>query len=582
MALRSKRVMVLSIDAGTWDIMSPMMGKGELPHMASIMRDGLSAGLISTTPSITPTAFASLLTGVNPGKHGIYHFYGNLHSNYTEANFLNYSDIPVKTIFDILTEQGRRIVSLAVPLAYPIRPDTKGAVVALRSIGSMKEKNIVIHPPELREELLKKLGGFDEGKLSHYLKEYGDLPKVDFYDRMVKKIHYLTDKLGMVIQLFVKEGGWDIFMVNFSITDVFQHMFWRFMDDTHISYDGELAPRYREVIYDAYRKIDDVIGEVLKNIDDETTLIVISDHGAAPLHRKFNVNRWLKEKGFLCLRSSRLRSRSFKIMYPTIYKILAKLGLTTLGEFLPKPIRQFKIPVIRTSPKSLSEMIDWSRTKAYFSAGGININLKGREPNGIVETSQEYEELLKYIRKELNELQDQVTGEKVTKVDRKEDLFSGPFVREATDLYISFREGFFCIPFEGTFKKDIFTVCPKDIVTGSKEEQVSGHHVAILTAARGILIIKGPDIRRIPEGGRDVRIIDLTPTLLYLLGVPIPEHMDGSLIRDFIVPETFEKNPPVMIKMENDGFLPAKMKETLSFEDEESVREQLRNLGYLE
>jgi predicted AlkP superfamily phosphohydrolase/phosphomutase len=308
----------------------------------------------------------------------------------------------------------------------------------------------------------------------------------------------------------------------------------------------------------------------------------MSDHGASPMHRRFNINRWLQEKGLLTLKSSSMNTRSFVIKHPTVYKLFSRTGLKFVGEILPHPLQQLKIPFVWTQPKPLTERIDWRRTKAYFApGGGININVKGREPKGIVEPKKEYEELITYLENELYDLCDPKTGEKVVQhILRKEDIFQGPLVHESTDIYILFKEDFHCFPHDGISKKEIFSECPK-FLKETKEDLNSSHHTAMIRALKGVLIMKGPAIQCLPINIHEANIMDLTPTILYLLGAPIPEHMDGNLLEKFIRPEILQANPPVKTRLENNGLLKERQKVSYSKEEENLAKEQLKNLGYM-
>lgn len=247
-----------------------------------------------------------------------------------------------------------------------------------------------------------------------------------------------------------------------------------------------------------------------------------------------------------------------------------KLGLSGITSWIPKiPV---KIPVIKKQLKPFKELINWDETRAYGDNYGVNINLKGREYKGIVSPGQEYERLADSLIHELNYLRDNFSsGTIVEQVFKKEDIYNGPCINEGTDIIPLFKDGYFLSPQLGhnvTFDR-IQNFYP------------SGHHVHNLSSQRGILIMKGDAIDKnsaLTEPG----IIDLAPTILYLMGLPVPGEMEGRVINEAIRPEYLNACPIVLKKSENDGGKPVERQSViLSEEETEAVKDQLRNLGYL-
>lgn len=211
--------------------------------------------------------------------------------------------------------------------------------------------------------------------------------------------------------------SWDFLMVVFSSSDFLQHHFWAYRDPTHPLYGKKLAQNFGNVIDRAYTDIDQGIGDILKTSGHQVNVFIVSDHGFGPLHKQFFVNNWLRKKGWLCLKKN-----PFCLSYVTFSGILSRIGLEFLRGSLPSKLAKIKIPGIKTKP--WPEIVDWKRTVAYYMGTGININLKGREPLGIVNPGKEYENIIKEIRKELYEVKDPETDEKiVNKVFRPEEIY---------------------------------------------------------------------------------------------------------------------------------------------------------------
>jgi len=586
----SRRVIVIGIDGADWSVIQLLMAQGGLPHLASLMREGVSADLTSTIPSLTPAAFASFMTGVSPDTHGIFDFVVDVHQNYDPTPINNYTRIPVKTLWDLLTEHRNRIILSAVPLTYP-PPEVNGIVVAYTTpVGLPAE--ISTHPPELKEELLKRLD-FREELIRHGLDRFGNVPDERFFDGEAAKHLYVLDKLRQGILYLIKHYDWDFFMVHFAATDQVQHYFWKFMDSTHIGYNPKLAPRYRHIIIDVYHKVDSIIGELMTAIGRDVQVVIMSDHGSSPVHRLFHMNRWLEQHSFL---KRHPRTWTLTMRRSTLGRGLEKFGLGKLGSILPGWIRNCRIPLVRRSVKPLDQQIDWQHTKAYAVEVGINVNLQGREPRGIVKPGLESQTLVDDLVEQLHGLQDPMTGKKVVKrVVRKEELYHGPYTGKSPDLFLYFEEDFFCWPSPGLFSSgtigawipvfhDFFS-WPS---TGRNRETVfkdvdhhdllSAHHVSMLKALKGILVMKGPSIHAGAQL-KEPRIIDLAPTILYLLGLPIPTYMQGRVLEEAIAPQVLATFPPQRIS--DDGTTPRKEQFSYSPEEEDSIKDKLRRLGYL-
>ncbi len=568
-----QKVVVIGIDGGTFDVMGPLMDRGELPHLASMRGGGVCAELVSVIPTLTPTAFASFMTGVNPGKHGFFDFVAGVHDNYKPSALkLSHSSIPVRTLWEILTEQERRVILLAVPLSYPA-PEVNGIVVSHGAVQLGMPHCLHIHPPELAVELLRR-GEFDQRQI------LASQSMIDFsgsrndYRRSLadaESAHrYLMEKLRQGILYLMKEHPWDLFMVHFSVTDQLQHYYWKFMDSSHVAYDPELASLYQEAIPDAYRRIDSIIGEMMRVAGEQATVIAMSDHGFCPIHRLFSPNAWLKEKGLLAIAP---RARSLTVTHPTISRGLTKMGLSRVKSLLPHAVLELHFPMLRRVEWPMSKLVAWRRTKAYaVSHGGINVNLKGREPCGVVRPGVEFEAVLHTLTEELLRLQDPETGQRIVEnVTRKEELFEGPFVGEAPDLYFFFKKDFSCFPKLDVGSNEIFK-------KPSMNHNLSAHHLASLEALKGILFMGGPTVSRGAEV-RDARLLDLAPTILYLLGLPIPDYMDGRVLERAFIPERLAARPPIRARADAS---PMKRRLLAQYEDEEGqIRAQLKGLGYL-
>ncbi|MEZ4548028.1 MAG: alkaline phosphatase family protein [Thermodesulfobacteriota bacterium] len=254
--------------------------------------------------------------------------------------------------------------------------------------------------------------------------------------------------------------------------DQLSHMFWRTMDPKHPAY--EPSSEMRAVIENAYVEMDAVLGRVLGVVDDNTTLIVLSDHGFAPFYRAFNLNSWLAREGYVTLTDD------------------------TESEFF--------------------QNVDWKGTKAYgVGFNGLYLNMKGREAGGIV-TEEERDALLGEITEKLLDVKDPKNGKQViTKIYRAEDIYSGPFLEDAPDLVIGYNSGY------RASWETVLGSFPKEIMRDNKQKW-SGDHLIEASLVPGILLSN----KKISAEHPTLR--DLAPTILGEFGIVKQEGMTGNSV----------------------------------------------------
>ncbi len=263
-----------------------------------------------------------------------------------------------------------------------------------------------------------------------------------------------------------------------SSTDQRQHMFWRFIDKEHPSYDPALAKKYGNTIENIYKEMDKLLAKAMEKVDKDTVLIVMSDHGFSPFRRSFNLNTWLKESGY---------------------------------HTLITPWKQGR--------EDLFMNTNWSRTKAYsFGLNSLYINQKGREAEGAVNPGPEKEALVREIAYKLENFRDPKTGGRpVLRAFVAKDVYQGPYVEEAPDIIVGYNHGYrtsWAAPL-GRISKEIVE---------DNTEKWSGDHCMAPEVIPGILLTN----RKIKA--KSPALYDLTPTILKIFGIEIPKEMVGKPI----------------------------------------------------
>jgi predicted AlkP superfamily phosphohydrolase/phosphomutase len=277
----------------------------------------------------------------------------------------------------------------------------------------------------------------------------------------------------------------------FDITDRLQHMFWRYLEPDHPANAGKDVERHRDAVRDLYVRMDDLLGRVMARLDPDTTLMVMSDHGFKPFRRGVNTNTWLWQNGYLALRGE------------------APTGAQWYQD------------------------VDWTRTKAYaVGLGGIYLNVKGREARGIVEPGTERDRIKREIREGLEALRD-APGDApvVAKVYDTEEAYSGPYVREAPDLFVGFHVGY-------RASWDCATGEIAREVVQDNTKSWSGDHCMNPPDVPGIFLANRKiDVPRI-------HIMDIGPTVLDLFGVAVPAWCDGRAVMRADASSTAEGQGP--------------------------------------
>lgn len=263
----------------------------------------------------------------------------------------------------------------------------------------------------------------------------------------------------------------------FDLTDRVQHMFFRYLDDDHPALRGKDEMEHRHVVRDTYARMDDLLGRVMEKLDDDTVLMVISDHGFKPFRRGVNLNAWLKKEGYLAEKEG-------------------------------------------ADGRDMLQDIDWQGTRAYaVGFGGIYLNLKGREAHGSVRPGEEAESLKAEIREKLLTLRDEEEGvEAVKEVFDRNIVYKGPYVSQAPDLMTGFAVGYRAAwhSVTGGVGNDVFE---------DNERAWGGDHNMNPQDVPGIFFCN----RKVSK--ENLHIEDIAPTVLSLFQVPVPGHMDGTAAR---------------------------------------------------
>lgn len=433
-----------------------------LPNIRRLMHGGLYGTLQSTTPPITVPAWMSMLTSKDPGRLGLYGFRNRKDYSYDGMSFANSLSIKEATVADILSQAGKTVTLIGVPPSYPPKPINGHVISCFMTPNATSQ---YAYPPSLKTEVEKLVG--------EYLFDAEDF-RSDDKDRILKQIYLMTEKRFTVARYLMNQKPWDLFMLVEIGLDRVHHCFWKYFDDAHRKYQPD-SP-FKHAIRDYYIYLDGLIGDLLACTDDDTTVLIVSDHGAKRLEGGICINEWLMAEGYLTLQE-----------VPQTVTPFAKVGVA------------------------------WDRTLAWGEGGyygRLFLNVKGREPNGTIEPSR-YEA----VRNELIERLDTITDERGQRIGvqafKPQQTYS-ECRGIPPDLIIYFGD----LSWRSVGSVGYRSIWTFENDTGPDD----ANH-----AQQGIFILHDPHSTQsgMVEG---TRIMDIAPTILTRFGFPVPSDMQGRSI----------------------------------------------------
>jgi len=532
--------LLIGLDGATFDLLEPLAAAGDLPVLADLMARGAWGPLRSVVPPITPTAWSSFMTGKEPGKHGIFDF--RLYDPARAADrFISSQALTEPTMWELFRDAGLRVGVVGLPMMYP--PSDRAAVV-VSGFDTPSTSVPFTHPPELQAKILARFPDY----------QFVAAPPADDvnletdagFERLVSDAERSFLQRTTVALDLLAERPFDVLMVHHQDTDAMQHRVWRFIDDP-----GKQPARWRR-LRECYQRLDRHLGELRRAMPDDTLVVVVSDHGFGSLRGHVFPNVLLQQWGYLDWagrRSGKLK-RSIK-------KRLVRLGLATsdaAGEG-PWVAEQRARHFDRVLP------LRWQRTQAYValghSYGHLFVNLRGREPHGIVEPAAR-DALLDALTRRFVEVRDPQTSMPVlAAVLRGEEVYPADRLARRPDLVLVPADGYE-VSRQLNYKMSV-----------ARYASVGGSH-----RMDGVFIAAGPGVRpgRFSE---PLGIMDVAPTLLAHHGVGIPDDVDGRVAGELFVAPPAARFVSVDARAADAGA-------GLSADEEEIVAARLRALGYTE
>jgi predicted AlkP superfamily phosphohydrolase/phosphomutase len=453
------KVFVIGLDCGEPTLVFDRW-REDLPNLRRLMTGGAYGELTSSIPAITVPAWASMLSSKDPGQLGFYGFRNRADHSYERMSIATAAAVKVDRVWDILSRAGRQVIVAGVPQTFPVKP-VNGCMIS--SFLTPSTQSQYTYPAELKHEIKKVVGG-------EYMLDVQNF-RTDDKDYLLQQIYAMADQHHKLVTHLMTTRPWDFFMHVDMGVDRIHHGFWKYFDQRHPLYQP--GNPYEQAIHDYYVYLDSQIGEWLALLDDDTAVLVVSDHGSQPMMGGICFNEWLKQEGYLAL------------------------------EYQPEGV----IPLEKCE-------VDWSKTRAWGSGGyyaRLFLNVKGREPEGIIDPA-DYEA----VRDELAERIAAITdpqGNNIGSVAYKPQQIYREVNNIAPDLIVYFGNlswrsvGSLGLNRIHTFEND----------TGPDD----ANH-----AQEGMYICHAPGAQ-VQGRGSKRHLMDVAPTILELLDVPVPADMQG-------------------------------------------------------
>jgi len=539
----NRKVFIVGLDGGTWSVLTPAVEQGFMPFVKSLIDSGASGILESTLPAITPAAWGSFQTGVNPGTNGVFDF-SYFNKKHLSSKYVNSTSLK-PTIWEIVSSYGLEVGVINVPMTYPPLKINGSMITGILTPSLDSD---FTYPPELKGQLLKAVPDYHIFNLKNIRKGY----ETKNYDSLMDSLVGIIENRKKAAEFVINKHHLDVFMVHFQATDVLQHIMWGFLNPEHKLFDKD---KRRYIFENFFRKLDKHIRSLHdlfeKNNHGEILMLLVSDHGFQSHFKRFNLGNWLNMNGFL------------KINYPQnkpslIKRLTRSIGL---GGFLKRFIPSHMVDRYERKLIASSSLYCWEKSKVYAmgrSGDGYIYLLEDSEHKRQLTASRIIEELMSIHEPETNVAV-------IKKVHLRENIFPSSDPNVMPDLLVEPHAGYSItgaiLPDEPLFN---------DVLSGN-DFHIGKHH------KDGVLIAHGFNVRK--QDTIRAHLTDLAPTLLYYLGLPVPANMEGKILKNL-----FNEEFKILDHQENGVGYRKRLERkqaNISKSDEDLITKRLKDLGYM-
>ncbi len=554
-------LLIVGWDGASPNLLEPMVEAGKMPNFARLRSRGLGGGVQAPWPPVTFPSWTTFMTGMNPGRHGIFDFTRREPGAY-RVHFVNSTWRRAPSIWSRFSVAGKRVCILGLPATYPPEPVNGVMVSGFDTPVTTRIDRSFVYPAERAGEVLE-AGGFPFADFQEFRVGRGWYSKA-----RTRLLEGIAQKLRVAEQLLRRER-WDVFLILFGESDTAAHHFWHFADSA-----SPFAPMREDlpvgnVIAEVYEALDRALGRLVQ-LAGEADVLVVSDHGFGGVGTtRVHLNRWLERNGWLRFLSGRAKARVLGYLKPLALGVVPSRVQRSLFSLHGGRWSNAMETSARFAGIDFSRSAAFSEELSYFPS--IWLNVKGREPLGVVPWS-DYDQLRRAIRDALLEWRHPVTARPLVRnVWLREELYVGPYVVEAPDLVVELAEengGYAVLPASSQGRPGP-EVTELDLRAwrGGKLQGLSGSH-----RREGIFALSGPRIPKI-QARLTVAMEQFAPTILKMCGVAYPmQFFDGEIFAPVVsgVSRTVGPEPSALVPTQR----------VYTEEEEAEILRRLKDLGY--
>jgi predicted AlkP superfamily phosphohydrolase/phosphomutase len=526
-----RRTVVIGLDGASWDILGPFLEAGTMPSLAALLDRAAAGSLTSTFPPYTPPAWTSAVTGVNPGRHGIFGF---VRGASDAPELVHWGLVRAPALWDYV--DGASVGLFHLPVTFP-PPTVPGWCVGAVWLPTGREIHGYTYPVHLEDRIRAVSPGYAPVIGVDIRRDWrGTDLALAVRDTMAER--------RAVLSRLLDEWPTDVVFAVLEAPDRLQHVYYRYLSPREPESTTRRAASVRRAVAEALRELDAVVGLLDAYAGPDGVAIVCSDHGFTSWDGYLNGNVLLERAGLMSVRGMGRALRS-----PAAIR-LASLAARALPRRTAIRLRR------RTG-----SLVDWNETVAYanrLGSQGFSVNLAGREPAGVV-PADDYEAAREELRSLLADVRTPAGGSFAAAIRDRQELYRGPEVGQAPDLLVE--------P-EGWHWEISDQVAVRDLFTDFSGLPLGCHH------PEGVIAIRAPGGRRTELSAR---IEDVLPTILYAAGLPVPAGLDGTART-----EAFGDGwPAVVTAPASDREDAPEASSPYTEEEEEQIVQYLTDLGYL-
>ncbi len=520
------RIVVIGLDSCDPDLFQMWSNEGRLPFLASLMGSGVFTRLISTRSMFGDAPWPSFNAGVSPAKHAFYNHL-QLKRGSTEIERVNAHHCRYLPFWSLLQDSGKKVAALDVPKTFPIE-----GVDGIQISGWGEHYPLLKQPTSQNSDFVKDI-----------IARFGEYPhprEIITPSRRQERGIYKTISSNLEKKLRATEylmdlQDWDLFMSVFSEVHYAGHQFYHHFHKQHWAHEPNAPDDLRNAMLRLYAQLDTAMGRLFNHISDRTTYFIVSVHGFAANYSANHLMPEVLEKlgYFVPAARGEQTNNTGALIRRTAF----------VRDLIPQSVRDFiNMHIVseathdRAHSSAFSSSADWGKTRAFFLEsdhfqGLVSLNLRGREPFGIIETGPEFDKLCDEISYELKRLMNPETGKPaVHDVVRTSEVYEGPNLLELPDLVVQWA---------GDAPINKLSHPRFDVISKEGFQLRRTQH-----ASEGFMIAGGKNINK-DAALSGISTVDIAPTILYLMDQTVPEEMDGRVLLELIDEDFKRNNEPV-------------------------------------